>query len=91
MKLNYQGGDDGSRRGDRRRAFGENLRPGDGRRRPLSFTVHAGDAIFGLLGPNGAGKSTTLRMLITVLPPSTGTATVLGHDDRDGGGYRQKA
>ncbi len=45
----------------------------------LSFRVHAGE-IFGLLGPNGAGKSTTLRMLITVLPPSTGTATVLGHD-----------
>ena len=47
--------------------------------RDVSFTVHAGE-IFGLLGPNGAGKSTTLRMLITVLPPSAGTATVLGHD-----------
>ncbi len=45
----------------------------------LSFTVHAGE-IFGILGPNGAGKSTTLRILITVLPPSAGTATVLGHD-----------
>ncbi len=45
----------------------------------LSFTIHEGE-IFGLLGPNGAGKSTTLRILITTLKPTTGTATILGHD-----------
>ena len=45
----------------------------------LSFQVFAGE-IFGLLGPNGAGKSTTLRILITILRPTTGHATVLGHD-----------
>jgi len=45
----------------------------------LSLTVQHGE-IFGLLGPNGAGKSTTLRILITTLSPSTGTATILGHD-----------
>lgn len=45
----------------------------------LSFRVWRGE-IFGLLGPNGAGKSTTLRMLITLLPPTSGRAIVLGHD-----------
>ncbi|MBX3305314.1 MAG: ATP-binding cassette domain-containing protein [Nitrospira sp.] len=45
----------------------------------LSFSVYAGE-IFGLLGPNGAGKSTTLRTLITLLHPTSGTATVMGHD-----------
>ncbi len=45
----------------------------------LSFQVFAGE-IFGLLGPNGAGKSTTLRILITVVRPTTGHATVFGHD-----------
>jgi len=45
----------------------------------ISFQIYAGE-IFGLLGPNGAGKSTTLRTLITLLHPSSGTATVLGHD-----------
>lgn len=36
--------------------------------------------IIGLLGPNGAGKSTTLKMLTTLLPPTTGTAKIMGYD-----------
>jgi sodium transport system ATP-binding protein len=39
--------------------------------------------IFGLLGANGAGKTTTLRMISTVLEPSTGEATVMGHSIAD--------
>ena len=39
----------------------------------ISFAVPEGE-IFGLLGPNGAGKSTLIRMLVTLLPPTAGTA-----------------
>lgn len=45
----------------------------------ISFQLGAGH-ILGLLGPNGAGKSTTIKMLITLLPPTSGTATVMGYD-----------
>lgn len=45
----------------------------------LSFAVEDGE-LFGLLGPNGAGKSTLINMLVTLLRPDEGTATVDGHD-----------
>src|SRR6195256_6551661 len=45
----------------------------------ITFSVEAGE-IFGLLGPNGAGKSTLIRMMVTLLPPTSGTAVVNGFD-----------
>jgi ABC-2 type transport system ATP-binding protein len=47
--------------------------------RGISFAVEQGE-LFGLLGPNGAGKTTTIKMLITLLLPTAGTARVLGLD-----------
>src|SRR5690242_10739319 len=47
----------------------------------VSFEVGEGE-IFGLLGPNGAGKSTLIRMMVTLLPPTAGTALVNGFDVR---------
>jgi ABC-2 type transport system ATP-binding protein len=55
--------------------FDKNVKAVDG----ISFTVTEGE-ILGFLGPNGAGKTTTLNMLSTLLRPTSGTATVNGHD-----------
>ena len=44
----------------------------------LSFEVQPGE-LFGLLGPNGGGKTTLFRIVTTLMPPSSGTAEVLGH------------
>ncbi|SEM61920.1 ATP-binding cassette domain-containing protein [Nonomuraea pusilla] len=58
--------------------------------RGIDLDVEAGQLV-AFLGPNGAGKSTTLRMLTTLLPPTSGTATVAGHDvARDPGGVRAR-
>ena len=45
----------------------------------ISFEVEEGE-IFGLIGPNGAGKTTTLRIIATILSPTSGRAAVYGHD-----------
>jgi ABC-2 type transport system ATP-binding protein len=54
--------------------FGERLAVDD-----LSFSVAAGE-VFGFLGPNGAGKTTTVRMLATLIEPTSGNARVAGFD-----------
>jgi ABC-2 type transport system ATP-binding protein len=45
----------------------------------VSFTVDKGE-VFALIGPNGAGKSTIIKMLTTLVPPTSGTAKVAGYD-----------
>jgi ABC-2 type transport system ATP-binding protein len=54
--------------------------------------LHVDDGeIYGFLGPNGAGKSTTVKMLVTLLPPTAGGASVAGFDvGRQGGEVRRR-
>jgi ABC-2 type transport system ATP-binding protein len=67
------------------RAFG-NLTAVDA----MTISVARGE-VFGLLGPNGAGKTTVIRMLTTLLPPTSGTALVAGFDiTRNAGSVRRK-
>ena len=68
------------------RALARTFRAGRGKQRRevtavagVDISVSEGE-IVGFLGPNGAGKTTTLRMLTTLLTPTSGTATVAGHD-----------
>ena len=56
------------------RAFGDHIVV-----REVSFAVRPGE-IFGLIGPNGAGKSTLVKMLTTMLPPTSGGARIAGFD-----------
>jgi ABC-2 type transport system ATP-binding protein len=58
---------------DLRKIFGKKVAV-----RGISLTVERGE-IFGFLGPNGAGKSTSIKMLLDLVRPSSGTAMVLGH------------
>jgi ABC-2 type transport system ATP-binding protein len=56
----------------------------------LNLSIREG-SVYGLLGPNGAGKTTAIRVLTTLLAPSGGSATVLGHDVvREADAVRQK-
>src|SRR6266576_464129 len=50
----------------------------------LSLTINRGE-VFGLLGPNGSGKSTTIKLLLGLIFPSRGTASVLGRPAGDTG------
>src|SRR5260221_6455711 len=59
------------------KVYGKDIRAVD----DVSFQVEEGD-IFAFLGPNGAGKTTTIKMLTTLLRPSSGTMRVNGRDPR---------
>jgi ABC-2 type transport system ATP-binding protein len=74
-------------------ALVKDFRPGLGLRRKrvlhgISFGVREGE-IFGFVGPNGAGKTTTLKILMGLIRPSGGRASILGHDVRESA-YRRE-
>jgi ABC-2 type transport system ATP-binding protein len=52
-------------------------------------SMEAGPGVFGLLGPNGAGKTSLLRMMATVLPPTSGRLRLLGYDPGSHGPRRE--
>ncbi len=54
----------------------------------VNLTVQAGE-LFGLLGPNGAGKTTLVKILCTLIRPSSGAATIAGHTFEDSGQIRE--
>ena len=68
------------------REFKGGIRAVDG----IDLYVASGE-IYGFLGPNGAGKSTTVKVLTTLLPPSSGKATVAGHDVARAGAHVRAA
>ena len=53
------------------------------------MTLEAGPGVFGLLGPNGAGKTSLLRMMATVIPPTSGRLRLLGRDPGSYGPRRE--
>ena len=55
----------------------------------ISFRIREGE-IFGLIGPNGAGKTTTLRMICTLLAPTSGSISICGHDTQTDGAEARK-
>jgi len=72
------------------RSLRRNFKDGIEAVRDIDLSVSAGE-IFGFLGPNGAGKTTTVRMFCTLLPPTSGTAEVVGLDAvRDAAAVRRR-
>jgi ABC-type multidrug transport system ATPase subunit len=68
---------------DAHRSFGKKNKAVDG------VDLQLGPGVFGLLGPNGAGKTSLLRMLATVLPPSSGEIRLLDRDPRGAAARRE--